>query len=133
VCGATTRTGASGGDGVQRGSSVEEAAVGKGVRHAPGARDWRHQVPGRQGGGAAEAWEPRWVGGGQQWHKKPARGPARGVCGWEDGETMVGCSGPGGKGEPRGVPRLWEDRASGEHLPPPLAQWLGREQAAGAG
>jgi hypothetical protein len=62
VHGATPHTEADGGDGVQRGSSVEEAAVGKGGDMAPGALEWRHQLPGRLESRVEEAWESRWGG-----------------------------------------------------------------------
>jgi hypothetical protein len=52
------------------------------------------------------------AGGASSGTSSQLRGPAFGVCGREDGETVVGCSGPSGERESGGVPHLWGGRAS---------------------
>jgi hypothetical protein len=76
---------------------VRHGAWGNGVE-APTLR----KTKGWGGGGL----ETLWGGEASDSASSQPRGPARGVCGREDGKTVVGCGGPGGKGGSGGVPHL---------------------------
>jgi hypothetical protein len=100
---------------------------------ALGARDWRHQFSRRQRGGAAEAWEPRWGGGtAAAQAANPVRPRSEYVTG-RMARPWLAAAGLVVKGSPGACHTRGETGHPGEQLPSPLAQRLGREQAAGAG
>jgi hypothetical protein len=111
VCDTASRNRSSGGDGVQRGSPVEGAAVEGGVRHGAWGNGLEapilRKTKGRGGGGL----ETQTRGEDSSGTSSQPCGPARRACGREDGETVVGCGGPSGKRGPGGVPHLWGGRA----------------------